>query len=262
MLSLHSFQIITCTTLHYSTIQSHPLHRLLAAPTLVVVLVRRDRPLRLSRDSSTINRSKAIEANSVLSNSRSNSLGVPLESIQRQVRNVIALLVVVDVVRNTHLATKEFKLLLRLDDLSASEETTRSDPAIQETGVIAAAAEVRRDGVEAVGREEVLEEDFRLGAAGGAGLVVGASVAVVDSENVVGRGDHVEVEVQADRGGLFGGEVLGVVVAAQQAEFFAGPEAEADGVVDRVAGELLGDFEDADNATAVVVDTGSSEDRV
>jgi hypothetical protein len=52
------------------------------------------------------------------------------------------------------------------------------------------------------------------------------------------------------------------VVAAEETELFTGPEAEADGVVDRVAGELLGDFEDADNATAVVVDTGSSEDRV
>jgi hypothetical protein len=262
VLSLHSFLIITRTTLHYSTIQPHPLHRLLTTTTLMVVLVRRNRPLRLSRDSSPINRSEAVEANSILSNSRSNSLGVPLESIQSQVGNVVAFLVVVDVVSNTHLATKEFKLLLRLDDFSTGEKTTRSDPAVQETGVIAAAAEVRRDGVEAVGREEVLEEDFGLCAAGGAGLVVGASVAVVDAEDVVGRGDHVEVEVQADRCGLFGGEVLGVVVAAQQAEFFACPEAEADGVVDRVAGELLGDFEDADDAGAVVVDTWAREDGV
>jgi hypothetical protein len=52
------------------------------------------------------------------------------------------------------------------------------------------------------------------------------------------------------------------VVAAEQAEFLAGPEAEADGVVDRVAGELLGDFEDADDAGAVVVDAGAGEDGV
>ena len=261
------FLIITRTTLHYSTVQSipfqtHPLNRLLTATALVVVLVRRDRPLRLSRDSSTVNRSKTIKANSVLSNSGSNSLGVPLESIQRQVGDVVASLVVVDVVSNTNLAAEEFELLLSLDDFSTSEETARSDSAVQETGVVAAAAEVRGDGVEAVGREEVLEEDFRLSATGGAGLVVSASVAIVDSEDVVGGGDHVEVEVKADRGGLFGGEVLGVVVAAEQAEFLAGPEAEADGVVDRVAGELLGDFEDADDAGAVVVDAGAGEDGV
>jgi hypothetical protein len=199
----------------------------------VVVLVRRNRPLRLGRHSSTVDRSKAVKANSILSNSCSNSLGVPLESVQSKV-----------------------------GDLSTSEETARSDAAIQETGVVAAAAEVRRNGVEAVGGEEVLEEDFRFGAAGGAGLVVGASVAVVDSEDVVGRGDHVEVEVQADCGGFFGGEVLGVVVAAEETELFTGPEAEADGVVDRVSGELLGDFEDADDAGAVVVDTGTREDGV
>ena len=261
------FLIITRTTLHYSTVQSipfqtHPLNRLLTATALVVVLVRRDRPLRLSRDSSTVNRSKTIKANSVLSNSGSNSLGVPLESIQRQVGDVVASLVVVDVVSNTNLAAEEFELLLSLDDFSTSEETARSDSTIEETGVIAAATEVRGDRVEAVGREEVLEEDFRLSATGGTGLVVSASVAVVDSEDVVGGGDHVEVEVQADRGGLFGGEVLGVVVAAEQAEFLAGPEAEADGVVDRVAGELLGDFEDADDAGAVVVDAGAGEDGV
>ena len=228
----------------------------------MVVLVRRDRPLRLRRHSSTVNRSKTIEANSVFGNGRSNSLGVPLESIQRQVGDVVASLVVVDVVSNTNLAAEEFELLLSLDDFSTSEETARSDSTIEETGVIAAATEVRGDRVEAVGREEVLEEDFRLGAAGGAGLVVSASVAIVDSEDVVGGGDHVEVEVQADRGGLFGGEVLGVVVAAQQAEFFTCPEAETNGIVDGVAGELLGDFEDADDAGAVVVDAGAGEDGV
>ena len=52
------------------------------------------------------------------------------------------------------------------------------------------------------------------------------------------------------------------MVAAEQAEFLAGPEAEADGVVDRVAGQLLGDFEDADDAGAVVVDAGAGEDGV
>jgi hypothetical protein len=222
----------------------------------VVVLVRRNRPLRLGRHSSTVDRSKAVKANSILSNSCSNSLGVPLESVQSKVGDVVPSLVIVDVVSNTNLAAEEFKLFLSLDNLSTSEETA------QETGVVAAAAEVRRNGVEAVGGEEVLEEDFRFGAAGGAGLVVGASVAVVDSEDVVGRGDHVEVEVQADCGGFFGGEVLGVVVAAEETELFTGPEAEADGVVDRVSGELLGDFEDADDAGAVVVDTGTREDGV
>jgi hypothetical protein len=52
------------------------------------------------------------------------------------------------------------------------------------------------------------------------------------------------------------------VVAAEQAEFFSCPEAEADGVVDGVAGELLGDFEDADDAGAVVVDAWAGEDGV
>jgi hypothetical protein len=217
--TLCSFQIITHATLlytaqHYSRIPIHLLDRLLTTPTLMVVLVRRNSPLRLRRHSSTVNRSQPIERNSILSNSSRDSLSVPLESIQRQVSDVVASLVVVDIISNADLAAEEFELLLRLNDLSTGEQTARSDPAIEETGVVAAAAEVRGDRVEAVGGEEVLEEDFRLRAAGWAGLVVGASVAVVDSEDVVGGGDHVEVEVQADRRRFFGGEVLGVVVAA------------------------------------------------
>jgi hypothetical protein len=52
------------------------------------------------------------------------------------------------------------------------------------------------------------------------------------------------------------------VVAAQQAEFFARPEAEADGVVDRVASELLGDFKDANNPGAIVVYSRTCKDGV
>ena len=263
-----SHNFILQRTLHYIyTSRVYPdtainLNRLLTTPTLVVVLVCRDSPLRLGRHSSAINRTQAVKANGVLRNSSSNSLGIPLESVQGQVGHVVAFQVVVDVVRDADLTAKELELLLRLDDFGTSEQTARSDSAVQETGVVAAAAEVRGDAVEVVGGEEVFEEALCFGAAGGAGLVVSAAVAVVDSQDVVGRGDHVEVEVEADRGCFFGGQVLGVVVAAQQAEFFARPEAEADCVVDCVAGELLGDFEDTDDTGAVVVDAGAGEDGV
>ena len=231
----------------------------------MVVLVRRHSlPLLVpvESSSSSVDRSQALEASSVLGNCSSDGLGVPLESVPREVSDVVARAMVVDVVRNTGLAAEELSLLLGLDDFSTGEEATRGNTEVEETSIITATAEIRWHRVKTILSEEVLEESLRLRAAGGAGHVEGAAVAVVDAQDVVGRGDHVEVEVQADLGGLFGGEVLGVVVGAEQAELLGGPEADADGVVDGVAGELFGDFEDADDAGAIVVDTGTREDGV
>lgn len=47
---------------------------------------------------------------------------------------------------------------------------------------------------------------------------------------------------------LFLAEVLDVVGAAEEAEFFPGPEAEADGVLDAEVAEGFGDVEDADGS--------------
>ena len=222
----------------------------------MVVLVRRHSlPLLVPVESSSsgVNRSQAFEASSILGNGSSDGLGVPLESVPREVGDVVAREMVIDVVRDTSLAAEKLSLLLGLDDLSAGEETTRSNAEVEETSIVTAAAEVGRNRIEAILGEEVLKEKLGLAAAGGASLVESAAVAIVDAQDVVGRGDHVEVEVQADLGGLFGREVLGVVVRTKQAELLGGPEADADGVVDGVAGELLSDLEDADDAGAVVV---------
>lgn len=51
-----------------------------------------------------------------------------------------------------------------------------------------------------------------------------------------GTSDHVEVEIETDFGSFFGCEGRGVVFAAEEAEFFAAPPADADGVVDGVGG--------------------------
>jgi hypothetical protein len=228
----------------------------------VVVLVRRHSVPPPVDNSSGVDRAQALKASSVLGNGSSDGLGVPLESVPGKVGDVIACLVVVNVKGNTGLAAEELSLFSSLDDLSTSEKTTRGDAKVEETSVVATPGEVSGDRVETVGREELLEEDLSLATASGTGLVESTSVTVVDAENVVGRGDHVEVEVQADLGGLFGGEVLGVVVRAEQTELLGGPEADADGVVDCVAGELLSNFEDTDDAGAVVVDTRAGLHRV
>jgi hypothetical protein len=255
-------QTIVLSSLHWTIHHAATLDRALSATTLVVVLVRRhSAPLPVSSNSG-VDRSQALETGSVLSNSGSNSLGVDLKRVPCQVSDVITCLVVVHIVRNTSLATEELGLLLGLDDFGASEQTAGSDAAVKEASVITAATEVGGDRVLAIGGEELLKEDLSLSTARWAGLVESTSVAIVDAENVVGRSDHVEVEVQADLGSLFSGELIGVVIAAEQAELLSGPESETDGVVDGVTCKLFCDLEYAYDAGAVVVDARSVEDRV
>jgi hypothetical protein len=245
-------QTIVLSSLHWIIHHAATLDRALSATTLVVVLVRRhSAPLPVSSNSG-VDRPQALEAGGILSNSGSNSLGVDLKRVPCQVSDVVTCLVVVHVVRDTSLATEEHGLLLGLDDFGASEQTAGSDAAVKEAGVITAATEVGGDRVLAVGGEELLKEDLSLSTARWAGLVERTSVAIVD----------VEVEVQADLGSLFSGELIGVVIAAEQAKLLSGPESETDGVVDGVTCKLFCDLEYAYDAGAVVVDARSVEDRV
>ena len=69
---------------------------------------------------------------------------------------------------------------------------------------------VRSSIIRQPGFEEVL--DFR--GACRPGHVEGGAVAIVDCINVIGRGDHVEIEVGADVGELAGGERLEIICGA------------------------------------------------
>ena len=190
-------------------------------------------------------------------------LGVEQVRVAVDVIHGVAFGVVVLVVGNAGLAAELLRLFLRLDALGAGEQAAGGDVVLDEGLVVGAA-------VEGGGHEllvgdlavVVLEEVLDLGGSRGAGHVEGGSIAVVDHESVVGRRDHVHVEVQADLGLLGRVEALNVEGAAQQAELLRGPEAEADGVLHLVLGERLGDDKVADDATAVVVDAGAGVDRV
>jgi len=88
------------------------------------------------------------------------------------------------------------------------------------------------------------------------------AVAITHCINVIGRGDHVEIEVGTDVRGLACGERLDIIRGAQWTFFLAAPPAEADRVVDAVFRELFGDFEDSDATGAVVVDARTGSDGV
>ncbi len=97
---------------------------------------------------------------------------------------------------------------------------------------------------------------------GGPGEPEGGAVAVVDEPHVVGRADHVEVEVQGDVGPLGVGQAGDVEVRADQARLLGAPPGEAHGVGGLDLAHLLGHLEDGRAARAVVVDAGTGEHRV
>ena len=188
--------------------------------------------------------------------------GIDQEGLAVEIRHVVTLGVVVGVQSHAGLAAKQLGLFLGLDRLRAGEEASRGDAVENKGLVVGAAVELGRHERLADRRVVVLEEPLDLRRAGRPRQVEGRAVAVIDHQGVVGGGDHVEVEIQADLGLLGGIEAVDVVVAAQQAELLRRPEAEAHRVLDREAGQRLGDDEVADDAGAVVVDAGPGLDRV
>lgn len=98
-----------------------------------------------------------LPAHGVLGDRVGNGLGVDEEGVEVEVVNVVASLVVVDVVRDADLAAEELVLLLRLEDLGSGEETAGRDAVLDERRVVGAARELGRDRVLALGCVEVLE---------------------------------------------------------------------------------------------------------
>jgi len=88
---------------------------------------------------------------------------------------------------------------------------------------------------------------------------VGA-IAVVDEPDIVGRTEHVEVEVRVDLVALRLCEVLHVVLRAKQTKLFSTPEGETHLPLQLLGlvqfRELLGDLQDRCRSAAIVVDAG------
>lgn len=169
---------------------------------------------------------QAVEARSIERHTRRNSLGVRHERLKIEICVVVPSLVIVHVVRNTRFAAEDGCFFFSFDFFGAGEYTSCWDANVEEGAVVGAAVEVGRLGWEAFGGEVVFEEVLGFCATWRSGEVEGAAVAVVEGCDVVGRGDHVEIEVQLDLVAVGLGESCGVVCAAEEAEFFGRPEIE------------------------------------
>lgn len=216
----------------------------------------------------------AVEGNGV-----GNSLGVDDESLPVQVVDIITNLVVVDIVSLASLAAEELGLRLSLLALGTGEETTSGNADLQERSVVGTASEGSRGRGRLLGLEEILELLLDGIGASRAGKVVGGSVTVVDEETVVGRGNHIVVEVEADLveglSASIGNPVLGsnktellwINVSIRSIDIYermptSSPEREADSVLGRVLSEVLGNLELSNDTRAVIVDTRATSNRV
>ncbi|KAI3476740.1 hypothetical protein L1887_61704 [Cichorium endivia] len=208
-------------------------------------------------------RAEAVERRRVERDGVRDGLGVDLKRLHGEVVDGVASRVVVGVVCDARLAAKQLGLLLGLETLGTSVETASSDASVQERTVVAAAIEGSLD-QRLFGDvlEKVKEHRLGLRRSGRAGGVEGAAIAVVHAQHIVGRGDHVKVEVDADLVLLLLRELADVVLGAQQAVLLGRPPGKADRVVDAVLGQILGDGEQRNRTGSVVVDSGTGGDAV
>lgn len=195
--SIFNFSPALSASSHSSLIQLiHDLDKLRLS-----VLVLASTPLLLghaplpSRHSPIGRRRQAVKADGVLGDRISNGPGVDQESLGIEVGKVVANQVVVPVVGDAGLTTIEDRLLGCLEHLSTSEETAGWDTDVEERTIVGAAAELGALEGDVVAPEVVLESLLGLCGTGGTGQVEARSVAVIDAVEVVGGGDHVEVEV-------------------------------------------------------------------
>ena len=132
---------------------------------------------------------QGLERASILGDAVGDGLGVEEEGIPGDVVDVVAGLVVVDVVRDAGSATNGGSLLLGLDALGTGEDTARGDAVLDEGGVVRAAAELGGNGGDLGLLEELLKVLLDHVGALGAGEVEGAAITVVDAVDVVGGGN-------------------------------------------------------------------------
>lgn len=170
------------------------------------------------RDTSEITSSKSGRvtlgepgpALAVHSNCVRNSLAINLIGVEGKAGHVVLRRVVVRVMPLPGDTTEDGNLLLSLDAVGTSVESTTGNAAVEERAIVAATAELGGSERDVVGSVVVLKKLFSLGRARWSGEIECASISIVDAQNVVGRSNHVEVEIQSHLLQLLIGRGIGI----------------------------------------------------
>ena len=123
----------------------------------------------------------ALERYGVLGNGVGNALGVEEEGIVGKVVNGITGLVIAGVKWGAGLSAEELSLLLSLEDLGTSEESSRGNTVLEESSVVGTKREEGGDVGKTTLLVELLVVPLDLVGASGTGEVERATVAVVDA---------------------------------------------------------------------------------
>lgn len=190
-------------------------------------------------------RRQRIEADSVCGSHMGNGLCKLNPRLEVEVVDSVTVLVVVHIIRHAGRTTKHSLLLVRLDALSTTGDTTGSDSGFQEWAVVGAAIELDLGVVELGNVVEVACEFFLgLRGSGRAGAVERTPVTVIDLVSKVRAGHHIEVQEQPNLIFLSLRELGNIVCSAEESFLFSSPPREADRVLDAEFRELDGDLED------------------
>ena len=94
-------------------------------------------------------------------------------------------------------------------------------------------------------------------ASGGTSDAIGITISVVDEVTAVGRCNHVIVEIERNLLVLGWGEVGGVVLGADEANFFSGPPAETNSILQLVAraSKAESKLNESNGTRSIIVDT-------
>ncbi len=185
-----------------------------------------------AREGGRVAGGEALPALAVDGDGVRDGLGRGLEGLLGEVGHVVGGGVVVGVVQRADRAAEHRGLLLRLRAVGARVEAAAGHAVVEEGPIVAAAVELGGDEGDVLRLVVVLEQLLGLGGAGGAGQVEGVPVAVVDPEDVVRRGDHVEVEIQPDLLELGSRRDVRVVLRPEQPLLLGRPPGESDLVLD------------------------------
>jgi hypothetical protein len=163
----------------------------------------------------------ATHVSRVQSHRVGDALRVQQEGVPGKVGDIVPFLMVVAVVCYVRFAAVQGDFFRSLGVFSPSEQASGWDIVLEERTVVRSSVKGRRAGRDPRSSKEGFKVSFNLCRAWWAGKIECRSIAVIDKVSIVGRRNHVKVEVSSDLAHLAGRLIESghVVLSAFETEF-------------------------------------------